>query len=278
MPRETRYRSVPKAEVKKRVMIVGGGPAGMMAAQTCIQRGHDVTLYEQADHLGGRLLEASSLYTKDYHRKYLDWDIQQTMACGAKVVLSTEVTPDLIRREKPDVLILAVGAEHFIPPIQGVETSGAVNISEADLHTKPLGHKVVFCGGGLSATECAIGLRHAGHECVLIDRLPKEELLVGLMDSLTETFRTTLDEMGIPLYDKADIQEIGKDYVVIRQGNRETRLACDSVVMALGLRPDQAKLDALRELVPDTYIVGDANQVGNIRTSNMDAFNVAVEL
>ena len=57
--RETRYRTIPRAEVKKRVMIVGGGPAGMMAAQICTQRGHEVTLYEQADHLGGRLLEAS---------------------------------------------------------------------------------------------------------------------------------------------------------------------------------------------------------------------------
>ena len=276
--RETRYRTIPRAEVKKRVMIVGGGPAGMMAAQICTQRGHEVTLYEQADHLGGRLLEASVLYTKDYHRKYLDWDIRQTIGCGAKVVLNTEVTPELVRSEKPDTLILAVGAEHCTPPIKGLETSGAMNISEADLHTKPLGHKVVFCGSGLSATECAIGLRHAGHECVLVDRLPREELLVGLMDSLTETFRTTLDEMEITLYDRASIQEIGSDYVLIRQGEQETRLDCDSVVLALGLRPDQEKLDALRGLVPDTYIVGDANQVGNIRTANMDAFNIAVEL
>ena len=276
--RETKYRQVEKAQTIKKVMIVGGGIAGMMAAQTAVQRGHDVTLYEKTEKLGGRLHEASSLYSKDYYRKYLDWDIIRTMNCGASIIMNTEVTPGLIEKEAPDALILAIGGEHVLPPIEGLAEADTITVSDADLRRKPIGHKVVFCGAGLSATECAIGLTKEGHECVLIDKLPDEELLTELMASLTVTFRTTRAEMGIPLYDKASISRIASKSVTLQRDGLETTIACDTVVTAFGLRPNVGLIAQLGHIIPETYIVGDANSVNNIRFANHDAFNVAVEL
>ena len=276
--RETKYHFIPRSDISKKVLIVGGGAAGMMAAQTCARRGHSVILCEKADHLGGRMMEASSLYAKDYHRRYLDWDIKTTERCGADIRLNTEVTEELIHELQPDVLIAAVGAEHNIPPIKGLDQAEYLTITEADLKQKPIGHRVIFCGGGLSATECAVGLTREGHECILIDRLPKEKLLTELMDSLSETLKTTCDEQGIRLFDQASIKEINSNSVTIEKDGTDQVISCDTVVLSLGLHPDSDKLDALRFLVPETYIIGDANTVGNIRTANMDAFNVCVEI
>ena len=276
--RETKYRRVEKSSEKKKVMIAGGGIAGMMAAQTAVQRGHDVTLFEKSDKLGGRLHEASSLYCKDYYRKYLDWDISQTMNCGAHIIMNTEVTPELIKEEAPDALILAIGGEHMVLPIDGLAEADTITVSDADLRRKPIGHKVVFCGAGLSATECAVGLTKEGHECILIDKMPDEKLLTELMESLTITFRTTRAELGIKLYDKASIIRITSKSVTFVRDGLEITVGCDTVVTAFGLRPNNGVLEELANIIPETYIVGDANTVKNIRLANHDAFNVAVEL
>ena len=109
--REVKYREIPLARRKKRVLVIGGGPAGMTAARTACERGHDVTLWEKSDRLGGRLYEAAALPQKDTARAYIDWAIRSTMKCGATVVLGKEATPAAIEAEAPDAVIVAVGAE-----------------------------------------------------------------------------------------------------------------------------------------------------------------------
>ena len=136
------------ADVKKKVMIVGGGPAGMTAAQTAAKRGHDVVLYEAGDRLGGRLYEASAAKPKDYYRRYLDWAVRQTLLSGARVELGAEVTPELVEQEAPDALVLAAGAHHLVPPIAGVGQPHVITVSDADLRAKPIGKAVVVVGGG----------------------------------------------------------------------------------------------------------------------------------
>lgn len=276
--RETKYHFIQKAEVKKRILIIGGGVAGMMAAQTCTMRGHSVILCEKSDHLGGRLMEASALIDKDYHRRYIEWDVDATMNCGAEIRLNTLVTEELVREINPDVTVIAIGAHHNIPDIPGLKNADYVTITEADLKQKPLGKKVVFCGAGLSATECAIGLAREGHECVLIDKLAQNDLYTVLMDSLAETLKTTCTEENISVYDQSDIKEINSKSVTIEKDGTSITLDCDTVVLSLGLHPDAAEIEEFNFISNETYIIGDCNTVGNIRTANMDAFNVCVEI
>lgn len=108
--RELEYPFIPKANNKKKVMIIGGGLAGMQAAQTAVERGHDVTLYDRSGQLGGLLHTTAALPFKYDMRRYLEWMIKETMNCGAKIVLNTEVTPELIEKENPDAVMVAIGA------------------------------------------------------------------------------------------------------------------------------------------------------------------------
>ena len=143
---------LPEAE-RKNVMVIGGGPAGMMAAQTLVKRGHTVTLYEKADKLGGLLIDASMVPFKQLMREYLDWDIKETLNCGAKIVLNTAVTESLIEQEDPDAIIVATGSVYVNPPIPGMDSALAVR--DVDSHAVEPGKNVVVCGGGITGLERA---------------------------------------------------------------------------------------------------------------------------
>ncbi len=102
---------VPKAPEKKRVAVVGGGPAGIQAMLTLCERGHDVTLYEKSDRFGGNLIPAIAPPFKRDCRDYVDWLVRQAEKAPARKLLNTKATKELLEREKYDALIIAFGAE-----------------------------------------------------------------------------------------------------------------------------------------------------------------------
>jgi hypothetical protein len=298
-------------------MIIGGGPAGMQAAQTASSRGHEVTLYERGAELGGRLREASALYCKeDSHRRYLHWDIRETQNCGAKLVFNTEVTPDLVREVGPDVVIIACGGELFVPPIKGANNAKVISVSDADLRRQPIGDKVVVLGGGLSGLECAIDLAHEGRQVSVIDSQAENDLWREVKKELRSGLVELKQRYGVKLIDRARIVEISDEGVYYERagdawtgertgtggggeptgeqagdptreptGERALERALertlepgDSYVTSFGTRPNAAFIAAIKELLPDVYTVGDARAGRNIFWANMDAFNVAVEL
>lgn len=275
--RELQFDHIHKAEKTKRVMVVGGGVAGMQAARTLIRRGHTVDLYEAGDELGGRLHEASAMWCKDYFKRYLAWTIRETEECGATVHLNTKVTPELIAEQKPDAVVLAIGAEHIVPPIPGIDSGCVINVTEADRRLKPVGKRVVFCGAGTSATEAGIDLAHEdGCEVTLIDMLPRTALMSELPFENSGMLKDWIKKLDIDVIDEAKVVAIGDGWVEYEKAGETTRIECDTVVTSFGLRPDQAAVDALRYIVPDTYVVGDAVEARNIYWANHDAFNQSV--
>ncbi|UWG95870.1 FAD-dependent oxidoreductase [Dehalobacter sp. DCM] len=277
--REFTIPKVEKADSKKKVMIIGGGPAGMTAAQTAAKRGHDVALFEASEKLGGRLYEASAMKLKDYHRSYLDWTIRQTERSGIRIALGVKVTPELVLQEAPDVLILAVGAEHIVPPIQGVELPLVITVSEADIRQKNIGKRVVMIGGGLSGTECAIDLAMAGHEVIVVDKLLEEQLLTDLFPSMTAHLRSLMKEHHIQVCYGAAVNAITGDSVRITLCDGSSReLACDTVILSVGLQPDEKWLAMISDLIPETYLIGDCRQVRNILAANADGLLTVVEI
>jgi 2,4-dienoyl-CoA reductase-like NADH-dependent reductase (Old Yellow Enzyme family)/thioredoxin reductase len=277
--REVKYRFIPKAGPKKKIMVIGGGPAGMMAAQTAVARGHEVVLYEQSDRLGGRLYEVSAMECKEGFRRYIKWDIDATACSGARIMLNSRATTRTIEAEKPDVLILAIGAEHIQPPIEGINLPHVLNVSDADLKKAPIGHRVVICGGGLSGSECALELAREGKQVTLVDRLPQEELCLDAFELIRFTLMKLLAESDIKTCYMSEIVKItpGEVEIVGSDGNIRL-LEADTVITAFGLAPNAAAVEELTGVIAETYIVGDSNQVGNIASANTDAFNVAVEI
>lgn len=277
--RELYYRTIQKAEDKKKVVIVGGGPAGMMAAQTARKRGHEVVLFERSEKLGGRLKEASVLFCKsDHHARYLEWDVRETMNCGADIRLGVEATPEVVMAENPDEVIVACGGEFLIPPIPGVCGENVITVTEADLKTKPVGKKVVIIGAGISALECGIQLAYEGHEVSIIDMLPEDKLWREVMNELRSGLIELRDRYGVRLIDEASVKEIGADSVSYVRNGVEDVIEADTVALACGLRPNREVINAFREMMPQVTVVGDARATGNIFAANQDAFNVAVEL
>ena len=131
----------------------------MQAALTAAQRGHAVVLYEKSGRLGGNLLLAAGLKIKADMREYLAWLIRQTeKAEGVTLRLNTEATPDSVRAEKPDAVIVAAGSEPIIPRIKGVDGKNVVWVGDVDAGQAALGQRVIIAGGGATGAEAALQL------------------------------------------------------------------------------------------------------------------------
>ena len=277
---EYRYPRFLPMKKKKKILIAGGGPGGMEAARILSERGHRVILCEKEGALGGRLPEASSLWLKDGFRRYFEYAVRKTLSCGAEVRLNTPVTPELIRAENPDAVILALGARELRPRIPGIDGPNVVNVAEVDRGNVRVGDTVVICGGGLSGAECAMALGREGKRVLVADALPEAELHRNMKDFTLPIFLKRMKESGAEVLYETSVREIGAEGVLLRddQSGREWTVPCDTVVIALGLRADREEIDALRDIVPETYVIGDARKVGVIGDATGDAYRVCLEI
>jgi len=276
---EYRYPRFIPAKKKQKIMIVGGGPAGMQATRILTERGHEVHLYEKEAALGGRMPEASALWLKEGFRRYYEFAVRKTMECGAEVHLNTKVTPETVKALQPDILILANGAEEFIPPVKGVKGSNVVSVVDVDRGNVKVGNKVVICGAGLSGAECGMGLGHEGKDVTIVDMRAKDQLYKTMKDFTLPIFEKLLCDNGVKCLYETAVQEITEQGVIVKTADGETKLLeADTVITAFGIRANKAELEALRDTVPLTYIIGDAHKVGQIGDATNDAFRICLDI
>ena len=253
--------AVPAPETKKKVLVVGGGPAGMEAAVTAAARGHDVTLVEQKGLLGGNLHPAGAPYFKEDIRKLCRVLIRRVEKAGVKVVLNTRVTPEYVREFAPDVLFVAIGSNELKPPIKGSEGDNVVMAIDAELHPEKLGRRVAIMGGGLVGAEAACSFAHEGHEVSIIEMKDDVALEVnsfyrgGLMPHVKESAK---------LYVKTKVKEIVPNGVLVENEQGEFLIEADTVVCALGFRAPWAQVDALCAESEEYHVIGDCQNVGQI--------------
>lgn len=279
--RELYQSQLPKADVKKKVVVIGGGPAGMTAAQTCVGRGHNVVLFEKSGKLGGLLDDASALPVKELMRGYMDWTIDKTERAGMDIRLNTEATLDNIRAEKPDAVILAAGSRYIRPNIAGIDLPNVKMVYEADRDFAQLGRKVIVCGAGISGIECAASLCREGKDVALLDMIPQQAMGASLQPFLfMNYFLDIFPRHKVRLEGNCKITAFHENGLTADTPEGERFFEADTIVIALGVKPDQALYETLaREYPMSSYFVGDcAGSGGNILRANHSAYYAAMKI
>ena len=272
---------VTPARTSKKVVIIGGGVAGMQAALTAVERGHDVALYEKSNVLGGTLIPASALEFKQDLRNYLNWMVAQTEKCGAQIVKNTEVTADMLNAEEIDELIIAVGATPIIPKVKGIDNANVHLAIDADEGKIKVGNKIIIVGAGLTGIESAISLAKNGKEVTVIDMVGMDGILKGASLINRFSLMSQIEQYGIKVIPHTKLEEVTETGIKgINTNLQWVNLEADTVLLAMGMKSRRDKVEELRHLLPETdiHIIGDCFEPSNIFSATHAGFDVASEL
>jgi 2-enoate reductase len=265
------------AKQKKKIVVIGGGVAGMEAARVSAIRGHNITLYEKNDRLGGHVLTASVPSFKKDEARLLDWYQTELNALKVKINTGENVTPELLNKEKPDAVIIATGSKPIIPDVPGINKDKVTTATDILMGKKKAGKQVVMVGGGLIGCETALWLAQQGRQVTIV------EALKSLMRSGSPVprpnmmmLRDLLKLHKVKVMTNTCLSEITDDAVVIMQEpSQKTTLTADTVVIACGLCPDNELYNSLKTSVTDLHLVGDAAEARNIMHAIWDGYEIA---
>ena len=274
--RELRWRNAPRPTGKRRVLVIGGGPAGMYAALTAAERGHDVTLCEKEGKLGGLLWFTDVDEHKESLRRYRDSLEVRCRRNGVNIQLNCEVTPEYIREMMPDAVICAVGSHPFVPPIPGIEK--AIHAVEVYKDMSVLGKKCVVIGGG--AIGCESGYFFADHCGTAIKVLEmRSDICMDSGDSQRRALIPRMKKAGMTWDCNVSVKEICDDGVKYVDANGvEQFVECDSVVYACGNRANSDVVESLKGIVPWFVTVGDAKQARIVKWATYEGFCAAMDI
>ncbi len=271
---EQKY-SRPPAK-RKKVLIAGGGIAGMEAAVTCARRGHEVILCEKSGQLGGVLRCEDNVPFKKHLREYLDRQVRNIAAETIEIRLNTEATQPLAEELGPDVIIAAVGAKPFIPDIPGINGPNVVSAVEVYNMPDRAGRKIVILGGGLVGCELAIYLTGLGREVTILEMLPRLNAGDNILHGQAVGIELDRAGVGVALGTKA--VEISDRGVLGENANGQKLFEADTVVCALGLLPLQETADELRFAAPSFHQIGDCLAAKNIYEATRTAHQIALDI
>lgn len=266
---------VAPAAHPKRVLVVGGGPAGMLAAVTAAHRGHDVTLCEQEGTLGGtiRFAEADSL--KLDLRRYLAYLRRQVEKSGVRLLLNTPVSDELLARLQPEHILVAAGAEPVTPGIPGI--ARARHAIEAYFHPETLrGSQVVIIGGGLVGLEAGMHLANSGYDVTVLEAGTEVARDAGPVYKIGMLWRA--EQLGVRTVTGAKVLAVEDGGVRYALDGAETLLPADTVLYAVGMRSRLGVYEALADKASHVDLIGDCKAPGKLAGAIHGAYFAAMDI
>ncbi len=266
-----------KPAAAKKVLIAGGGPAGMEAALIASQRGHEVILCEKTEKLGGLIRYARKVPFKFEMEKYLDYMIRKVNHADIDIRLNTEVTAQLVKEISPDVCIAAVGSRHLIPNIENVHQ--AVPIMDFYDGKAEVKGNVVIIGGGIAGSEAAIELSMKGHHVTILemgDDVARDANSLQKM-AIDRELEFRAADIDIKLQTRCTSIQ-GNLVLCVNKEGEACSVAADTVILAAGMLPQTETVEALRNACGEFHWIGDCRKPRQLRHAVLEGYNAAMDL
>ncbi|MBP2651324.1 MAG: FAD-dependent oxidoreductase [Firmicutes bacterium] len=261
----------------KKVAVIGGGPAGMKAAIVAAERGHEVTLFEKTNYLGGELKHADYASFKWPLKNFKDYLVRELYKKGVTVRLNTETTKAMLEGQGYASVIVAIGSEAVIPGIPGVDGDNVVLASAVFGKEAALAEKVVVIGGGEIGVETGMYLAELGHKVTVIEMAREliEDAPHAHYKFMVQDAWKKLDNFNSVV--NARCMGIDSDGVrYVDKSGQEYKIEAGSVIIAVGTKPKTDEAMALFGTGAVTAVVGDCVRATGIANAMRTAFAAAV--
>ena len=260
---------------KKKIVVVGGGIAGMEAARTSALRGYDVCLFEASDHLGGHIVEAGSHSFKSEITKLNAWYQNELKTLGVDIKMEHAPCINCIKKQAPDAIIIATGSVSSAPRIPGLEK--AVTALDAINNPDQIGASVVIAGGGLVGCELALDEANHGKQVTIVEALDQIMAAGGASAPYPnkQMMGDLLENKNVTVLTGTKLAEVTDNGVVVETADGRKEIKADTVVSALGFKPVNDLAETFAEYGAPVYTIGDAAGVGTIMKAVWDAYDTA---
>lgn len=272
--REVRYALRPCVQSKK-VVVMGGGVAGMEAARIAAMRGHKVSLYEKNESLGGNLIPGGSHSFKKEVRELNAWYQNELKALPVEIHTGENVTAGQLHDMDADVIILAAGSVPVMPKVPGTDDKKVIGCMEAFAHPEKVGQKVVVVGGGLVGCEMALEYAQDGKEITVVEALPKI-LSAGIPSPIPngQMIPDLFEHHHVAVLEGHRLSAVEDGRVILESGDQKKVLDADSVVIAVGFRPVPSMAQELQGCGAAVYEIGDGQKVSTILHAVWDGYEI----
>lgn len=273
-----RESKVKPTAITKKVMVVGGGVGGMVAAWVAALRGHDVTLVEATDTLGGQMRLAAYPPGKGDITNMVRSYITKCEQYGVKFCINTKVTPEFVAAQAPDAVIVATGAIPLILPIPGIDNSGVIHALELLDGKQACGQKVLVVGGGMVGCEVAAFLGEQGHDVTVVEL--RDQVGADMISEHRKFVMQDFEEYKIKPITNAKVAKFfaGGVAYTLSDGTECQLAGFDSVVLAMGFRAYDPLSEKIRKVVKETYVIGDAVKARRALDATSEAMEVAMKI